>query len=138
MQVLKCIKIRFTAFRAINGGDVIQFVQYLFNLSFKEAMQKINEDFNLCLDSNTKIDYEKIKEIENKRKIKELARQKNQNNYNEIAMQKIKYMKTIEELNKKININNWENMTLLVSRIQTKCELLDLELCELDSKLSSR
>ena len=138
MQVLKCIKIRFIAFRVTNGGDIIQFIQYLFNLSFKESMQKLNEDFNLGLDSNTQIDYKKIKEIELKRKQKELEIKKNQEEFNSIAIKRIEYLKTIEKLNNKINVDNWENLTLLVSKIQTKCELLDLELNELDKKISSR
>ena len=138
MQVLKCIKIRFIAFRVTNGGDIIQFIQYLFNLSFKESMQKLNEDFNLGLDSNTKIDYKKITEITFQRQLKEFEKQKNQAEFNSIAEKRIKYLQTIETLNDKINVDNWENLTLLVSKIQTKCELLDLELDELDKKISSR
>jgi len=136
--VLKCIKIRFIAFRVTNGGDIIQFIQYLFNLSFKESMQKLNEDFNLGLDSNTKIDYKKITEITFQRQLKEFEKQKNQAEFNSIAEKRIKYLQTIETLDDKINVDNWENLTLLVSKIQTKCELLDLELDELDKKISSR
>ena len=138
MQVQKCIKIRFIVSVVIDGGDIIQFIQYLFNLSFKESMQKLNEDFNLGLDPNTQIDYKKIKEIELKRKQKELEIKKNQEKFNSIAIKRIEYLKTIEKLNNKINVDNWENLTLLVSKIQTKCELLDLELNELDKKISSR
>ena len=37
----------FYCFSCNKGGDLIRFVQDYFNLSFKEAMQKINIDFNL-------------------------------------------------------------------------------------------
>ena len=36
------------------GGDVIEFVQRLFDLSFKEAEQKLNEDFGLGLPMESK------------------------------------------------------------------------------------
>lgn len=32
------------------GGSTIDFVRYLFNISYKEAMEKINDDFNLGLE----------------------------------------------------------------------------------------
>lgn len=38
------------------GGDVIDFVQSFFQLSFKDAIHKLNDDFNLCLPLETKID----------------------------------------------------------------------------------
>ena len=67
----------FIAFLVIETGDLIQFVQYLFNLSFKEAMKKIDYDLNLNLnfDFSKKdiLKYKKIqKEIEEKRIKKEL------------------------------------------------------------------
>lgn len=138
MQVQKCIKIHFIAFRVINGGDLIKFVELLYNLSFKEAIQKLNEDFSLGLESNTKIDYKKIQEMEKQRKQKELEKKRNQDKFNELCNKKIKYLKIIQNLNNKININNWENITLLISKIQTKCDLLELEIDELDNILSSR
>lgn len=36
-----------------SGGDVIDFMQRAFNLSFTEAISKLNNDFNLGLDINT-------------------------------------------------------------------------------------
>ena len=38
------------------GGDVIDFVQKFFNLSFKDAIAKINDDFNLHLPIETEMD----------------------------------------------------------------------------------
>lgn len=37
------------------GGDVIDFVQSFFQISFKDAIHKLNDDFGLCLPLETKI-----------------------------------------------------------------------------------
>ena len=134
----KFYKNSFYCFSCNKGGDLIQFVQCLFNLSFKEAMQKINEDFNLGLDSKTKIDYKKIIQIENERKAKVLKRNKQQNEYNELCQQKTELLQKIDEMNKKINVNNWENVVEILSNIQMKCDFIDMELDELDNILSRR
>lgn len=39
----------FNCFSCNRTGDLISFVEQLFNISFKEAMEKINQDFNLKL-----------------------------------------------------------------------------------------
>ena len=126
------------ALAVIGHGDVIQFVQYLFNLSFKEAMQKINEDFNLGLKNNTKIDYKKIKEIENKRKQKELRKKQLNNTFIDLCFKKQKWFKLIDTLEKKENCKNWEDVVKNISDIKMKCELIDLKLDEIDNILSSR
>lgn len=126
------------AFGCNKTGDIIQFVQYLFNLSFKEAMQKINEDFNLGLEGNTKIDYRKIRQIEKDRQQKELKKKKMQNCFIELCKKKQKYYEIIKSLEKKINYKNWENIVKKSSDIQMKCELIDLKLDEIDNILSSR
>lgn len=46
------------------GGDVIDFVQQYFNLNFKQALVKINQDFNLGLPINDEISQSKKIEIE--------------------------------------------------------------------------
>ena len=130
--------IHFIASHAIRLGDVIQFVQYLFNLSFKEAMQKINQDFNLGLKSNTKINYKKIKQIEKQRKQNELQRKQLNDTFIDLCRKKQKWFKIIDSLEKNINYKNWENVVKKTSDIQTKCELIDLKLDEIDSILSSR
>ena len=40
---------RWHCFVCNNGGDVIKFVMLLFNLNFKEALQKIGSDFGIAL-----------------------------------------------------------------------------------------
>lgn len=125
-------------FSCNNSGDLIQFVQTLFNLSFKEAMQKINEDFNLGLHNNTKIDYEKINKIKEERKRKELRNKKLQEQYNEICFKIDKCQKTIDLLNKKIDYLNWENMVYIISKLQDKLGVLEYFVDEIDKEISSR
>lgn len=129
--------IHFIVFHVIKLGDVIQFVQYLFNLSFKEAMQKINEDFNLGLECNAKIDYKKIKQLENQRRNKLLKKNKLQKCYNQLCKEKEKYYKNIELLNKDLVYNNWEEIVSNISTFQIKCELIDIKLDEIDELISS-
>ena len=132
------MKILSIASRAMKVGDIIQFVQDLFNLSFKEAMQKINEDFNLGLDSNTKINYKKIKEIEEKRNKNMKKREKNQKLYNNLCMESQKNYNEIEKINKKIKINNWENLVYKMSELQMKNEIINEKLDRIDQILSRR
>ena len=67
----------FYCFSCNRTGDLIQFVQYLFNLSFKEAMKKIDYDFNLNLNFNFSKE-DKIKFINLQKEIeKQKLQQKN-------------------------------------------------------------
>lgn len=127
----------FYCFSCNKTGDVIQFVQYLFNLSFKEAMEKINQDFNLGLDSNTKIDYNKIKQRENEKNKKKLEKQKNQQEFNNLCDKKNNYMKEINKIDKQVNYNNWESLVALSSSIKMKCDIIDMRLDELNEKISN-
>ena len=45
-------------FTCNQGGDIIDFVQRFFNLSFIDACKKLNEDFNLRLPIEERLDYE--------------------------------------------------------------------------------
>lgn len=46
------------------GGDVIKFVRKLFNLSFAQAMRKLNDDFNIGLDFDRHISAQEQREVE--------------------------------------------------------------------------
>lgn len=118
----------FYCFACNKTGDLIQFVQYLFNLNFKEAMQKINEDFNLGLDSNTKIDLTKIIEIEAKRKQKQLAYETLENRFKELCNTKFELKHKIQNLNSNIKTYNWELKTFPVAIIQDKIGKIEIEL----------
>lgn len=108
--------------------DVIGFVQEYFNLDFKEAMQKINEDFNLGLNSNYKIDYNKIKEIENERKANIKLYNKLEKDFLELCNLKFQYIDKIKEINNKITIANWENLVKEKSILKDKIELIEMQL----------
>lgn len=115
----------FYCFGCNKTGDIIQFVEYLFNLSFKEAMQKINLDFGLGLNNNTQIDYDKIRKIQEEKQRKEKQK-------NIIFQQKcdilLSYNRYIKYFSKRINKNNWENYTHIIAFLKDKAEMLEFEL----------
>lgn len=120
-------------------GDTIRFVENLFNLSFKEAMQKINIDFNLGLDPHTPIDYEKLNQIKQAQFEKKKIKEKQINRYCELCDIKHTYEKILNYFkNKSITIKNWESLTMLISDFETKLFNIDNEIQILDEKLSSR
>lgn len=108
--------------------DSIGFVEEYFNLNFKEAMQKINEDFYLGLKSNTKIDYKKIREIEKEKKLNIKLYNSLEKKFLELCNTKFKYLKRIDYINAMILINNWEEKTEEIALLQTKIELIDIQL----------
>ena len=59
----KAYKNTYFCFSCGQKGDLIQFVEDYFNISFKEAVEKINQDFNLNLTNDYKISKKKLKEI---------------------------------------------------------------------------
>lgn len=129
----------FYCFSCNRTGDLIQFVQYLFNLSFKEAMKKIDYDFslNLNFDFSKKdiLKYKKIqKEIEEKRIKKELYEKRKKEKFILIADLYLAFKKRLEIENKKNDYNNWEDKTLLISNLQNKMEILNLYMDDLYEK----
>ena len=118
-------------------GDIIEFVEKLFNLSFKEAMQKINIDFGLGLD-NYNVDYNKLNHIKNIQNEKKRKKQKLIKKYCELCDSRLKYEKVIDSLNKKLNVNNWETIINLTSIYDTRLFQINQEIEEIDNKLSSR
>lgn len=118
-------------------GDLIQFVQYYFNLDFKEAMQKINLDFNLNLDSDAKIDYKKIQEIERKRRERDNILKSLEKEFVELSKTKFKLKKEITNINNYLTILDWEINTYNISLIQDKIGKIDMELDELINKMDS-
>ncbi len=120
-----------TAFGCSKTGDLIQFVQYLFNLTFKEAMQKINEDFNLGLNSNTKIDYKKIERIKREKKAKQQYLKGIENKIKHLCEIKTNLKNKIEFLESEINLNNWEEKVFIMSKLQESIYKTDTEIDEL-------
>lgn len=91
-------------------------------------MQKINEDFNLNINSNTKIDYKKIKEIEENRKRKQKKYLDLAEQFKKLCKLKFKYKEYIEKINQSINIYNWETKTYFISIIQDNIGKIDIKL----------
>lgn len=118
----------FYCFSCNKTGDLIQFVQLLYNLTFQEAMQKINVDFGLGLDNNTKIDKNKILEIERKRKQEELAKKRKTEEFIKLSDKFRELGKEIIEKQKEINIINWENKVFEISKLQDKLGLLEYKI----------
>ena len=108
--------------------DVIGFVQELFGISFREAMQKINEDFDLGLNLKTKIDYRKIKKIENERKANIRLYNKLEKDFLELCDLKFQYINKIREINRNVNIYNWEDLIFEKSKLKDKIELIEIQL----------
>ena len=118
----------FYCFSCNKTGDLIQFVQLLYNLTFQEAMQKINVDFGLGLDNNTKIDRNKILEIERRRREEELAKKRKNENYIRLADQYRELRYEIDRQLKLVNIVNWENKVFEISKLQDKLGLLEFKI----------
>ena len=118
----------FYCFSCNKTGDLIQFVQHLYNLTFQEAMQKINVDFGLGLNNNTKIDKNKILEIERKRKQEELAKKRKTEEYIKLSDQLRELRYEIQRNQKLVNIINWEDKVFEISKLRTKINLLEYEL----------
>lgn len=116
-------------------GDLIQFVQYFFNLDFKQAMQKINLDFNLNLDSNVKVDYNKIKEIINQRNKKKRQLEVLEKRFVELCDYKFQLKAQIET--KKVILSSWEDDVSDISIIQDKIGQIDMILDQLIEKMNA-
>lgn len=118
----------FYCYSCNKSGDIIQFVQYLFNLSFQETMEKINLDFNLNIDSNCKVDFKRIKQLEKERKQKEINKKKKNEYYMQLCKKRLYINNKIRELRKEINILNWEKQEYEISKLQMKLDILDIEI----------
>lgn len=120
----------FYCFSCNRTGDLIQFVQYLFNLSFIDAMKKINYDFNLNLNfNNTKEEKIKFRNMQKKldyqREQKILKENKKRKKFINAAKLYISFEKQLKIANKNINYNNWESKTELISNLKDKLGILN-------------
>lgn len=123
----------FYCFSCNKTGDLIQFVQYLFNISFVDAMKKINYDFNLNLKNNISKEEKKQfielqKRLEKEKLYKKQLEDKKKNKFLSYADLYLSFKKQLELQNKNINFNNWEEKTEIISSLQNKMEILNLEM----------
>ena len=133
----KVYKNTFYCFACNTGGDLIRFVEKYFNLSFKDAMQKINFDFGLGLESN-KIDYKRLTELKNIQNEKKKRKQALINKYCELCDIKHLYEKQKDCFTKNINIKNWEINTHIVSYFDMEIWKINEDLENLDNIISSK
>lgn len=111
-------------------GDLIQFVEDYFKLDFKEAMQKLNLDFGLGLDS-FKVNINKIREIKQQEYLKDKKEKEIKNMTKRFCFLcdlRNMYKNLYYELKSKISTKNWENIEYVTSRIKTKIFLLSQEI----------
>lgn len=127
----------FYCFACNKADTLIGFTMDLFNLSFKEAMEKINIDFGLGLDSGL-IDYSKLNQIKREQNQRKKEKNKLIDRYCELCDLKYEYNRIIEYFNMKLNIKNWERFTHAISFFETKISLIDCELSEIDEIISTR
>lgn len=127
----------FYCFTCHKGGDIISFVEKYFNLSFKEAMQKINEDFDLRLDSNIKINHQKINEIKYQRKKKEEEKRKLYKYFDTNCSLKHMLERQIKNTQELINFNNMDNLIELEIELQNLLYKIDMKLDIIDKKMAT-
>ena len=119
----------FYCFSCNRTGDFIEFVKQYFNLNFQEAMEKINIDFNLGLQTRGRVDRKRLKEIEKEMRIKkekeEKVKKDKNNKYIQAAKRYIIYNNILKNMQKQINKDNWEEIVEVTAFLQDKLELLE-------------
>lgn len=114
---------------AIGCGDLIQFVQDLFNLDFLKAMEKINIDFGLNLQTKGRITKKELEEIKLKCEIKRQQKEQQKQIINQKLIHACNryliYSKILKNIKKNIDFNNWDNMVLAEIQLKEKIEKID-------------
>lgn len=124
------IKIVFIASLAIIIGDLIQFVQYLYNLNFQEAMNKIIEDFSLPFKATGYYDRNKILEIQRQRELEKQQKEKERLTFIKLCKRKDLYNRIADNLKKEVNHDNWEELTSEISFFKNRANLLEIYICD--------
>lgn len=119
---------------AINGGDLIQFVQDYFNLSFKDAIKKINYDFNLKLNLG-RIPKQTLRELEFKKQQKKKKKQEHNEKLLYLCKTIITYNKINNRLKAQLTPYNWEEIEEARAKIINHLELLEMEFNALNIKI---
>lgn len=120
----------FYCFSCHKSGDFIKIVQLLFNLNFQQAMEKINDDFKLGLNTKSSYNRQQILRLEKEKKQKLLKEEQIKLKENKIFIslcnKRILYNKLINNYDKNINFSNWEDFTLSISYLKTKISQIDM------------
>lgn len=126
---MKIYEKSFYCFSCNSTGDLIEFVEQYFNLSFLEAMEKINIDFNLGLKIKGRIDRKKFLELKRKHELKKQQELKNKKIINDKLIEASNryriYSNIVDNLKKETTIENWEEKVEVIAFLQEKLELLD-------------
>lgn len=119
----------FYCFACHSTGDAIKFVQLLYGLNFQQAMEKINDDFQLGLSTKSTYNKEQIirlqKEKEIQKKKERLQKEKDNENFIKICNLRRIYEKIIKQYKINININNWEDLQLAIDYCRTQLRYID-------------
>lgn len=134
----KAYEKHFHCFACGKSGDIIQFVEDYYNIDFKQAMEKINQDFSLGLDSDCKIDYKKINRMKAEREKKRNETIKLNKKYSNLCREKHNLENKIKETNGNMTIYNWEKETDKVISLQNILMNIDNKLDRLDLLLQKR
>lgn len=118
-----------------NGGDLIQFVQDYFNLSFRDALRKINYDFNLNLNDISTEELRQIKKrFEHDRLKKEQKEQIYRSKMLELCNTSRILKKARDDIKSHLHPYNWEEIEETCAMLTEQIELLDLEFERLNVK----
>lgn len=126
---MKVYKDGFYCFGCNRGGDLIKFVQLLFNLNFYEAMEKLNMDFNLNLQTRGIVNQKELnkiqKEYEIKREKEKIEKEKLNLKLNRACRRYRIYNTILIKLKNKITPTNWEDIVEVTSYLEMQLELLE-------------
>ena len=126
---MKIYEKSFYCFSCNSTGDLIEFVEQYFNLSFLEAMEKINIDFNLRLKTKGKIDRKKYLQLKQKHELKKQQELRNKKIINDKLIEASNryriYSNIVDNLKKETTRENWEEKVEVIAFLQEKLELLD-------------
>ena len=127
----------FFCFACGKSGDLIQFVRDYFNLSFRDALKKINHDFNLKLDFK-RISSDELKRIEKQNKINKLEKRLKEEAYRNKMLQLCNTSRILKKARDDIKAHlhpyNWEEIEQTCALLTEQIELLDLEFERLNVK----
>lgn len=135
---MKIYEKSFYCFSCNRTGDLIELVKQYFNLNFQKAMEKINYDFNLGIKTKGRINqkelYELKKKYEIKKKQEEIKKQITNKKLMKACDYYIIYNNIINDLQKEITKENWEEKVETIAYLQDRLELIDLYMEDLLQK----
>ncbi len=126
----KCYKNSFYCFTCNKHGDFIQFVQYLYNLNFQEAMNKIIDDFNLGIKTTGYYNKSKILEMQRQRELEIQKKEEQRKYFIKLCNRKDLYNRLAENCEAQLNKDNWEEQTYLSSYYRNRANLLEIYICD--------